>query len=879
MTEQERQHQQHTRAQNWLQWGPYLSERQWGTVREDYSAEGEAWTYFSHEQARSRAYRWGEDGLAGISDDTQNLCFALTLWNGQDAILKERLFGLDNHQGNHGEDVKELYYYLDNTPTHSYQKQLYKYPQAAFPYEKLIAENKDRPLSEPEFELLDTGLFDENRYFDVLVEYAKAGPTDILIRLTARNHGPEGAPLHLLPTLWFRNTWGWGDAVAKPHISRPEAGSTLRVQHEQLGEYTLYFQPTDAVLITENETNTELLFQQPNATGALVKDAFHTALLAGGGQHASRTAASGSKAAPVYARTIGPGEAVEVRLRLSQHNALADPLGDEFAAVFADRQREADAFYQPLLAETEPALAAVKRQAWAGVLWSKQFYCYDVARWLAGDPGLPPPPPERRQVRNADWENLKAADIMLMPDKWEYPWFAAWDMVFHCLALAPVDIAVAKQQCLLLTSSHRYYKEDGQIPSYEFDFSNGNPAVRGQSTWFLFDYERRTSGFADWDYLRTAFTQLQPNYQWWLERFRRHPEPDYKGSFLGLDNASVLNREEVPGGGYLKQVDSVSWMASYTLYMMRMAVELAAHDPEGGYEQAAIAFLDQFVDISNLLADIASVWQDDPALRDTGFHYDVLVEPSGKARPVAMRSIIGLTPFFGHLVLEPYTLAHVPRFVAAVHAHRTAEVLAPHYPTITQSSDEQRWLFGLLPRLKLEQALPYLFDEAEMLAPGGIRSLSKCHGPHPARMEVAGETFEATYVPGEADSNMMGGNSNWRGPVWLPLNFVLLRSLYQLVHFYGDDAPRVEVPRGSGHWLSLQEAADHLAQRLQAPFLPDAQGRRPVHGHDQRYATDPNFRDLLLFYEYFDGDTSRGCGASHQTGWTALVALLDKLEG
>ncbi|MGI4867658.1 MAG: MGH1-like glycoside hydrolase domain-containing protein [Janthinobacterium lividum] len=879
MTEQERLHQQNTHEQNWLQWGPYLSERQWGTVREDYSPDGEAWTYLTHDHARSRTYRWGEDGLAGISDDTQTLCFALTLWNGQDDMLKERLFGLDNHQGNHGEDVKELYYYLDNTPTHSYQKQLYKYPQAAFAYQQLLETNKERPLTETEFELLDTGIFDENRYFDVVTEYAKAGPTDLLIRLTVRNHGPKAAPLHLLPTLWFRNRWTFGVEAGKPQITRQQPAAdyqTVRAQHERLGEYTLYFPPTEEVLLTENETNTERLFDAPNASGALVKDAFHAALIPGDAGHPSRTAASGTKAAPVYHLTIGPGEVAEVRLRLSENPALESPLGDEFAAIFSDRQREADEFYKPLLEHTPPDLASMKRQAWAGVLWSKQYYNYDVARWLDGDPGLPPP--QRHEPRNISWRHIKAEDIILMPDKWEYPWFAAWDMVFHCLALAPVDIATAKQQCLLLTSSPRYYRADGQIPSYEYDFSNGNPAVRGQSAWLLFDYERRTSGFADWAFLRSAFSQLQANHNWWMERFRRHPEVDFKGSFLGLDNASILNREEVPGGGYLKQVDSVAWLGSYTLYMMRMALELAAQEPAAGYEQRAIDSLNQFVEIGGALADIASIWQDDPALQDTGFHYDILVEPDGRQRPVPMRSIIGLTPFFGHLVLEPYTLAHVPQFVEAVHAHRTAEVIAPRYPTITQSEDGQRWLFGLLPRQKMEQALSLLFDENEMLAPSGIRSLSKIHQQHPATMEVAGETFTATYAPGEADSNMMGGNSNWRGPVWLPLNFVLLRSLYQLVHFYGDAAPRVEVPRHSGQWLSLKEAADHLAQRMQSAFLPDENGRRPIHGADERYATDPNFRELLLFHEYFDGDTARGCGASHQTGWTALVTLLEHLD-
>jgi hypothetical protein len=879
MTESERLQQHYTQAENWLQWGPYLSERQWGTVREDYSAGGESWTYLSHEDAPARTYRWGEDGLAGISDDTQTLCFAVALWNGQDDRLKERLFGLTNGEGNHGEDVKELYYYLDNTPTHSYQKFLYKYPQAAFPYQQLRDANADREPTDPEFELLDTGIFDENRYFDVVTEYAKAGPTDLLVRLTVSNRGPEVAPLHLLPTLWFRNRWSFGVEVSKPQLTRqqPAAGyHAVRAHHDRLGDYTLYFPATDTVLLTDNETNTERIFGTPNEVGPLVKDAFHTALLPGGNaDHACRTADIGTKAAPVYQLTIGPGESVEVRLRLSTDGSLAEPLGDGFTTVFDIRLREADEFYQPLLAGSTPELAAVKRQAWAGVLWSKQYYNYDVARWLAGDPGQPTPPAGRGEVRNGDWSNFKAEHIILMPDKWEYPWFAAWDLVFHCLALAPVDLTLAKQQCLLLATTPHFAKPDGWIPSYEFDFSNTNPPVQGQSAWLLYEYGKEVLGQPDTAFLREALTVFLPNHNWWMERFHRHPEESFKGSFLGLDNASLLNREEVPGGGYLKQVDSLSWLAGYTLYLMRAALELVPED--ASYEQLAIKLFRDFEEVGGTLAELADVWKDDPELSKTGFHYDILVEPDGQRRPVPMRSILGLAPLFGKLVLERHTLAHVPAFVDVVDDHLTGTWAAPRYPAVMASEDGKRWLFSLMPRQKLEQVIPYLFDEEEMLGMSGFRSLSKVHLAQPATMEVAGETYTATYTPGESDTNVMGGNSNWRGPVWVPLNFVLLLSLRRLAQFYGEATTPVELPRGSGHHVPLRDAVEELGRRMQSPFLPDAEGRRPLHGNDKRYATDPHFRDLLLFHEYFDADTGRGCGASHQTGWTALVTLLDKL--
>ncbi|RZL06843.1 MAG: glucosidase, partial [Hymenobacter sp.] len=639
MTESERLEQHYAQAENWLQWGPYLSERQWGTVREDYSEGGEAWSYLSHEDAAARAYRWGEDGLAAISDDTQTLCFALTLWNGQDDRLKERLFGLTNGEGNHGEDVKELYYYLDNTPTHSYQRFLYKYPQAAFPYQQLRETNANRKPTDPEFELLDTGILDDNRYFDVVTEYAKASPTDLLVRLTVSNRGPEAAPLHLLPTLWFRNRWSFGVESGKPAITRQQPTASyhaVQAHHNRLGDYTLYFPATDTVLLTDNETNNERIFDTPNETGALVKDAFHAALLPGGeANHPSRSAAVGTKAAPVYQLTIGPGETVEVRLRLSTDGSLAEPLGDDFTIVFNTRLREADAFYQPLLAGSSPELAAVKRQAWAGVLWSKQYYNYDVARWLAGDPSQPTPPAGRGEVRNGDWPNFKAEHIILMPDKWEYPWFAAWDLVFHCLALAPIDLMLAKQQCLLLATTPHFAKPDGWIPSYEFDFSNNNPPVQGQSAWLLYEYGKDVLGQADTAFLREALTAFLPNHNWWMERFHRHPEESFKGSFLGLDNASLLNREEVPGGGYLQQVDSLSWLAGYTLYLMRAALELAPEDAD--YEQLAIKLFRDFEEVGGSLAELAAVWKDDPELNKTGFHYDILVEPDGQRRPVAMR--------------------------------------------------------------------------------------------------------------------------------------------------------------------------------------------------------------------------------------------------
>jgi hypothetical protein len=872
--EQQRLQKQWHDEEQWYKWGPYLSERQWGTVREDYTAEGEAWNAFPHKHARMRTYRWGEDGLAGISDEKQTLCFALSLWNGKDPFLKERMFGLSNEQGNHGEDVKELYYYLDNTPTHSYMKMLYKYAQTEFPYDELVSKNDDRGLTNLEYELLDTGLFKDDRYFDVQVEYAKNGIDDILIRLTIHNRASEAAQLQLLPTLWFRNRWSWQEEEGKPWIQRIESTTDgiqqVRAHHERLGDYVLSFQAPDAVLMTENETNRERVFGETNDS-PFVKDAFHDAVTSGKLAPFDEQP-TGTKCAPVYALTIEAGQSVEIRLRLSQ-NETADPLGAEFDGVFETRIQEADEFYAHLTKGNTPDDAQIKRQAWAGLMWSKQYYKYNVRRWLEGDPGAPPPPPERWQGRNADWQHLNAEHIMIMPDKWEYPWFAAWDQAFQAIAVEPIDLGFAKHQ-LYLHADPQYQASDGRLPAYEWDFSANNPPLRAAISWLFYVQEQQLTGKKDYEFLSTMFERLRPNYEWWTTQVSGKNDGLFKGGFLGLDNISLFDRqEEIPGGGELDQADATAWMATYTLYMMRIAVELAQED-QATFEPLACYYLEHYFRISSALERVSRLWiSDDNPESDNGFSYDVLHMPDGEQIPIPLRSMVGLANIFAVMTLEREVAKKLPDFYERVTKfanHPPSDDLC--YCVINDNPERDSILFALLSADQLRRLNTFLFSEAELLAPGGIRSLSKIY-EQPYEMEIDGEVHEIHYTPGESDSNMYGGNSNWRGPVWFPMNFFIYKALQAFGDYYGDKV-EVALPFGSDNKGDMSDAAGFLADRMWSIFRRGENGLRPLNGTDEIYANNPHFKDLILYYEHFDGDTSRGLGASHQTGWTALITCM-----
>ncbi|GAB3727180.1 MGH1-like glycoside hydrolase domain-containing protein [Spirosoma lituiforme] len=872
--EQIRLNQQWKKEENWYKWGPYLSERQWGTVREDYSAEGNSWEAFPHEHARMRTYRWGEDGLGGISDETQTLCFALALWNGQDDFLKERLFGLSNGEGNHGEDVKELYYYLDNTPTHSFMRMLYKYPQTAFPYKKLTSQNKRRKVTEGEYEILDTGLFDNNQYFDVQVEYAKKGVDDILIRLTITNRSSKAAPLQLLPTLWFRNRWSFREEETHPQIERVESKqnglSQVRAVHERLGTYTLSFQSADAVLMTENETNMERVFGREN-TSPFVKDAFHDAITTGHLEPFSEQP-TGTKCAPVYNLTVKAGETIVVPLRLHKDD-LTDPLGNDFTATFATRQQEADAFYAPLTAENSADDALIKRQAWAGLMWSKQYYHYNVRRWLEGDPGSPIPPSERWRGRNSDWQHLDAEHIMIMPDKWEYPWFAAWDQAFQAIAVAPIDLEFAKHQ-LYLHADPRYQSPDGRLPAYEWDFSANNPPLRAAISWLFYAQELEITGNKDYEFLLTMFKRLRPNYEWWNSQVGGKYDGLFQGGFLGLDNISLFDRnDDIPAGGTLDQADATAWMATYTLYMMRICVELAKHDPVQ-FEPLCCYYFDYYIRINKALQEVAKLWIDDTDPdTNNGFTYDVLHLPDGKEIPILLRSMVGLSPLFAVMSLDRESARALPSFYQKIQSYQANPVSDnPCYCVLENKEENDTIFFSLLSADQLKRLSAFIFSEDELLAPGGIRSLSKIY-EKPYTMTVKGKKHEIHYTPGESDTNMYGGNSNWRGPVWWPMNFFIVKALQEFGNYHGENV-QVALPFGSDNQGSLTDAAQFLSDRLWQIFRPDENGRRPYNGSDTIYAEDPNFKELILFYEHFDGDTSRGLGASHQTGWTALVACI-----
>jgi hypothetical protein len=865
------------REQNWKRWGPYLAERQWGTVREDYSADGDGWNYFTHEQARSRAYRWGEDGLLGFTDRECRLCFALALWNGRDPILKERLFGLTGPQGNHGEDVKECYFYLDSTPTHSYLKLLYKYPQAEFPYAQLTEENRRRTRNDPEFELEDTGLFDEHRYFDVLVEYAKAAPDDILVRVTLANRGPEAATLHVLPTLWFRNTWSWGCAhdgcTVKPRLSLVSEGAWLAT-HPTLGEFRFVAGPgpddrPPEFLFTENETNAAKLFDAENAS-PFVKDAFNERVVRGR-LDAVNPAQTGTKAAAHYCLEIPAGGERIVCARWFPVAAAPAPLfGAAFDRVFEDRLREANEFYAPRMpAASTEAEQHVIRQAYAGLLISKQFYHYVVKDWLEGDPGQPPPPPERKQGRNRHWVHLFNRDVISIPDKWEYPWYASWDLAFHLVAFARVDPAFAKEQ-LVLFLREWYLHPNGQLPAYEFEFSDVNPPVQAWAAWRVYKITGAKTR-RDQFFLARVFQKLLLNFTWWVNRKDAAGNNLFAGGFLGLDNIGVFDRSKpLPTGGYLEQADGTAWMAFYCATMLSIALKLAETLP--AYEDMASKFFEHFVAIADAMNCFSGtgLWDE-----EDGFYYDRL-HLDGRQIPLRVRSMVGIIPLFAVEILEADLIRKLPAFTKRMHWFLdNRRDLARHisYMEKTGAEGDDRRLLAIPSRARLERVLAYLLDENEFLSPYGIRSLSKVHQDRPYAFRVDGQEYRVEYVPGESNTPLFGGNSNWRGPVWFPLNYLLIEALERYHHFYGDSL-RVECPARSGRFMNLQAVAREIAARLCRLFLRDATGRRPCHGDDPRFAVDPHWRDLLLFHEYFHGETGRGLGASHQTGWTALVARL-----
>jgi hypothetical protein len=857
----------------WKKWGPYLSERQWGTVREDYSHDGDAWDYFSHDQARSRAYRWGEDGLGGICDDGQRLCFALALWNGRDPILKERMFGLTNSEGNHGEDVKEYYFYLDSTPTHSYMKYLYKYPQGEFPYTDLVNTNRGRSRHEFEYELLDTGTFDEDRYFDVFVEYAKAGPDDILIQVTVANRGPEAARLQVLPTLWFRNTWSRGGAEPKPTL-RAEKGA-LRASHPDLGDYTLFCDGAPELLFTENESNLQRLWGQPNAS-PWVKDAFHEYVVAGK-PDAVNPAGAGTKAAARYVLDVPAGGASVIRLRLSA-KAPKEPFGKDFDAVMSARLADADAFYDRIapdsLGEDE---RRVHRQALAGMLWSKQFYLFDVDLWLREHEAHPLVGKRTRSSRNDEWFHMFNGDVISMPDKWEYPWYAAWDLAFHTLALSIVDFDFAKEQLLLMLRS-LYSHPNGQIPAYEWNFSDVNPPVHAWATLMLFK-EERGLGREDLKFLERSFHSLMLNFNWWVNRKDPDGNNVFAGGFLGLDNIGVFDRSApLPTGGFLEQADGTAWMAFYCQSMLEIALILAENDSQ--YEEHAFSFLQHFIWIAYAM-DRIGVHNDEMWDEDDGFYYDVLRLPDGSATRLKIRSMVGLIPLCASTIFEPSLVERRPRLRALIDLFRERhpDVLAQIAPTDEgYAGYGGRRLLSPLSKRRLERVLGYLLDEDEFLSPQGIRSLSRRHQDHPFVLDLGGQEHRVGYLPAESDSGMFGGNSNWRGPVWMPVNALIIRGLLNLYEFYGDDFT-VECPVGSGRRMTLFEVAGEISRRLESIFLRDVSGRRPVYGGTAKFQDDPHWRDHILFYEYFHGDNGAGLGASHQTGWTGVIAVLMDMFG
>lgn len=851
----------------WSKWGPYLSERQWGTVREDYSGDGNAWDYFTFEAAASRAYRWGEDGLAGLSDDEQYLCLSLALWNGRDPLLKERLFGLANSQGNHGEDVKEIYYYLDATPTHSYLKMLYKYPQREFPYALLRQKNRERGKDDPEYEILDTGIFDDDRYFDVFVEYAKAGVCDILMQVTVSNRGPEEATLHVLPQLWFRNTWTWKAGSPRPDMSVTSEGH-IEARHAQLGTYFFHSEGEPGLLFCNNETNVQRLFGVDGVRGSF-KDAFHDYLIRGD-HGAVNPQQQGTRAAVHHQITVPAGGNVRLRWRLSEGTRVR-PF-DAFDATLAARQHEADEFYAELQAGMADAdERSIQRQALAGLIWNKQFYYYDIPEWLNGDPGQPAPPLERLHGRNNDWEHLNNANILSMPDKWEYPYYCVWDSAFQCIPLALIDPEFAKQQLILLLREW-YMHPNGQIPAYEWNFSDVNPPVHAWAAYRVFQIDRNRCGRTDLGFLERVFHKLLLNFTWWVNRKDPQGHNIFQGGFLGLDNIGVFDRSApLPNGTYLSQADGTSWMAMYSLNLMRISLELALHNPV--YEDIATKFFEHFLHIAEAMTNMGhegiGLWDEEDE-----FYYDVLNLSSGHRVPLRLRSMVGLIPLFAVETLEPETLAKLPDF------NRRLQWYLNYRPDLAglvsrwqEPGRGDRRLLSLLRGHRMKKLLKRMLDETEFLSDYGVRSLSRSYRDHPYSCNCNGQDVSVTYIPGDSHSNMFGGNSNWRGPVWFPVNFLLIESLQKFHHYYGDDF-KVECPTNSGRLITILEVAEELTRRLTRLFLRDDQGRRPVHGENAKLQKDPHFRDYLTFHEYFHGDDGHGLGSSHQTGWTALIAKL-----
>ena len=904
-TEDRRLEETRTRKRYWKRWGPYLSERQWGTVREDYSANGTAWEFFPHEHARARAYRWGEDGIGGISDRHQMMCFGLALWNGRDPILKERIFGLTGNQSNHGEDPKEYYFYLDSTPTHSYMRMLYKYPQAEFPYEYLVEENRRRDRSEPEFELLDTGVFAENRYFDVFVEYAKSDVEDMLIKITAVNRGPEAATLHLLPQFWFRNTWSWGKDLRRPLARKGTCvpgSACVELQHWQYGKRWLLCAGKPDLLFTENETNNARLFAAKNRSD-YVKDAFHEVLIHGN-KAAINPEQMGTKVGAYYPHVLGAGESVTLKLRLTDLEPLGgmdtaagtvggvispgtqeraegvpgtNDFGEGFDRMFVTRQKEAEEFYASRIPkDLSDDAKAIMRQAFAGMLWSKQFYHYDVRTWLEGDPAGPPAPPERWNGRNKDWTHLYNEDIISMPDKWEYPWYAAWDLAFHCIPLALVDPDFAKDQLILLLREW-YMHPNGQLPAYEWAFSDVNPPVHAWAAWRVYKIERRLRGVADRGFLEKVFHKLLLNFTWWVNR----KDPDganiFQGGFLGLDNIGVFDRSApLPTGGHLEQSDGTSWMGMYCLNMLAIALELAKEDP--AYEDVASKFFEHFVYIARAMNDFGSggrsLWDD-----EDGFYYDVLKLPNGEEHFLKIRSMVGLIPLFAVETLEPEIVDRLPGFKRRMQWFIDNHPDVPEHIEMTQRSARGvRRLLSLANRKQLKRVLSRMLDETEFLSPYGVRALSRYHQDHPYEVHVNGNVNRVAYEPAESATGLFGGNSNWRGPIWFPVNYLLVESLQKFHHYYGEDF-KVECPTHSPEESDLWQVAGEISRRLIRIFLRDSSGRRPVAGGLEVFQHDPHWKDLILFHEYFHGDNGAGIGASHQTGWTGLVAKLIEQSG
>ncbi|MGA2582798.1 MAG: glucosidase [Tepidisphaeraceae bacterium] len=866
------------REANWKRWGPYLSERQWGTVREDYSADGDCWNYLPHDHARSRAYRWGEDGLLGICDRECRICFALTLWNERDPILKERLFGLTGPEGNHGEDVKEQYFYLDSTPTHSYMKALYKYPHAEFPYGKLVDENRRRTRLQPEYEILDTGVFDENRYFDVYIEYAKNTPDDMLIRITVINRGPEAATIQVLPTLWARNSWRWGCAGEgcdpKPYLGKSGPNS-VDIDHVSLGQFRWVVEPIGGaagteppILFTENETNAQRLFNTPNPT-PYVKDAFHRYIIQGE-EGAINPKQIGTKAAAQYRLEIPPGGQKVLRLRLFSSDQTPDnPFDSTFDRIFEQRIAEADAFYHALIStKISPDLQRIGRQGYAGLLWCKQFYNYVVKDWLSGDPDFPPPPASRLNGRNKEWKHLFNRDVISMPDNWEYPWFAAWDLAFHTITFAALDPQFAKEQLILMLREW-YMHPNGELPAYEFEFSDVNPPVHAWACWRVYKMTA-PRGQRDRSFLERAFQKLLLNFTWWVNRKDLTGKNIFGGGFLGLDNIGVFDRSKpLPTGGTLEQADGTAWMAFYCSTMLSMALELAGDDSV--YEDIASKFFEHFVAIIDAINNVGGtgLWDE-----QDGYYYDQL-SLDGKFTPLRLRSMVGMIPLFAVEVLDEDTILKLKGFKKRMDWFlKNRSNLARHVVRSPATADHSgHYLIAMPPRQRLQRVLSYLLSETEFLSPYGFRSLSQVYRDNPYVFHANGTDYMVRYTPGESDTSIFGGNSNWRGPIWFPWNFIMLESLEKYDHFYGSDLT-VECPTGSGKRMTLQQVADELGTRLISLFTADERGSRPCHGEEARFATDPNWKDLVLFYEYFDGETGRGCGANHQTGWTALVSRL-----